>query len=209
MVICIGKKCKNHDWFSIKSAFKKYAQPDFKALEIGSSVYSRTAELTNYVKKIIGVELHEERIPNKKNEKIKYLIGDWENLTSFIPINSVNIAIASHVIEHVPNDLKAINQLYKVLKPDGIAILNTPNRERLVRRIIELFTGKKNFPFGEHIREYAETDIINLINKSLFKKFEVKALVFGVHGGGIYIFTKNVPRLFRKFANYWEIHLYK
>jgi ubiquinone/menaquinone biosynthesis C-methylase UbiE len=174
MIFCLGKNCRNFDWFSIKSAFKKYAKPDFTALEIGASTYNRTVEIAHYVKKIIGVEIFKERIPDKKNEKIKYIHGDWEKLSTFIPNNSIDLALSSHVIEHVPNDLKAINELYKVLKPNGVAIINTPNRERLVRRIIELFTGKKKFPYEEHIREYAEIDINTLINKSSFKKLKLK-----------------------------------
>jgi ubiquinone/menaquinone biosynthesis C-methylase UbiE len=209
MIFCIGNKCSNFDWFSIKSAFKKYAKPDFTALEIGASTYNRTVEIARYVKKLIGVEIFKERIPDAKNEKIKYIHGDWEKLSTLIPKNSIDLALSSHVIEHVSDDLKAINELYKVLKSNGVAVINTPNRERLTRRIIELFTGKKKFPHEEHIREYTEIDLINLINKSSFKKFKIKALVLGVHAGGIYLYGKNVPQFLRQLANYWEIHLYK
>jgi len=42
--------------------------------------------------------------------------------------NSFDIIVSSEVIEHIPNPLDAIDELYRVLKPGGTLILSTPNR---------------------------------------------------------------------------------
>lgn len=42
------------------------------------------------------------------------------------PDNSFNIIYCSHVLEHVPDDCKAMHELSRVLKPDGWAILLVP-----------------------------------------------------------------------------------
>lgn len=42
--------------------------------------------------------------------------------------SSFDYAVCSEVIEHVPNAVQAIRELYRVLKPNGILILTTPNR---------------------------------------------------------------------------------
>jgi len=123
--------------------------------------------------------------------------------------NSVDVAVSSHVIEHIPDDLRAINELYEVLKPHGVALINTPNRKRLVRFFIELIAGKKRFPYGEHVREYTESDLIQLLHKSKFIRFEIRPVVLGLHGGPIYVYLEQVPPVMRALSNFWEIHLFK
>lgn len=119
------------------------------------------------------------------------------------------MAVSSHVLEHIPDDAKAINELYTILKPGGVALLNTPNRKRLVRAVIEIFTGEKKFPFWEHQREYTEDDLLCLLKASRFRKFQILPVVFGIHGGPIFWYLESAPRPFRKLANFWEIHLFK
>ncbi len=42
------------------------------------------------------------------------------------PDNSFDYVIAIHVLEHIPDDIKAMKELYRVLKPQGTAILSVP-----------------------------------------------------------------------------------
>ena len=43
--------------------------------------------------------------------------------------NSYDLILCNHVLEHIPNDLKAMKELYRVLKPRGTAILQVPLEE--------------------------------------------------------------------------------
>ncbi len=43
--------------------------------------------------------------------------------------NSYDFILCNHVLEHIPNDLKAMEELYRVLKPGGTAILQVPLEE--------------------------------------------------------------------------------
>jgi SAM-dependent methyltransferase len=40
--------------------------------------------------------------------------------------NTYDCVFASHVLEHIKNDKKAISEIHRILKPDGIAILPVP-----------------------------------------------------------------------------------
>lgn len=42
--------------------------------------------------------------------------------------NTFDVVISSEVIEHVPDPFKAIQELFRVLKPGGTMILTTPNK---------------------------------------------------------------------------------
>jgi SAM-dependent methyltransferase len=40
--------------------------------------------------------------------------------------NQYDVIFCNHVLEHIPDDTKAMQELYRVLKPDGMAILQIP-----------------------------------------------------------------------------------
>lgn len=42
------------------------------------------------------------------------------------PENYFDLIICNHVLEHIPDDGKAIKELYRVLKPKGLAVLQVP-----------------------------------------------------------------------------------
>ena len=44
------------------------------------------------------------------------------------PNNTFDIVISSEVIEHVPDPIKAIHEMHRVLKPGGSLVLTTPNK---------------------------------------------------------------------------------
>lgn len=42
--------------------------------------------------------------------------------------DSFDLIMCTHVLEHIPDDRKAMSELYRVLKPGGLAFLNVPMR---------------------------------------------------------------------------------
>jgi len=71
----------------------------------------------------------------KSKPNIDYLSADLDMPTAMVqmditnitlPDNSFDVIICNHVLEHVPDDHKAMSELYRVLKPGGWAILQTP-----------------------------------------------------------------------------------
>ena len=149
-----------------------------------------------------------ERVPDP-TFNVKYVAGDWQRLSGIIEPGSVDIAVANQVIEHVTDDLKALNELYEVLKPGGMALISTPNRKRLVRALVETFRPEREFPWWEHVREYTEEDFLALLEASKFERWEIHPVVLGIHGGPVFVYLERVPERFRRFANFWLVHLYK
>ena len=77
---------------------------------------------------------------------------DFEN-------NSFDLIICSHVLEHVPEDRVAIKELFRVLKRDGIAILQVPISASLQRTIEDPFLTdpqerERRFGQHDHVRIY-------------------------------------------------------
>ena len=70
-----------------------------------------------------------------KQHKEKYITADLESPLAKVKMdihhipfeeNTFDIAICNHVMEHVEDDIKAMGEIYRVLKPDGWAIIQVP-----------------------------------------------------------------------------------
>ena len=73
------------------------------------------------------------------------------------PSDSIDAFICSHVLEHVPDDNKAIKEISRILKKDGKALLLIPINGR--EHTTEFSTpNKKDF---DHVRDYGYIDFIN------------------------------------------------
>jgi SAM-dependent methyltransferase len=93
------------------------------------------------------------------------IVADAEDL-GVIPDGSMDFVIASHILEHVPNPIKAIKEFYRVLKAGGILYVAVPDkrytfdRERPVTplaHLIEDYAGSATGPASTaHYREWLD-----------------------------------------------------
>lgn len=73
---------------------------------------------------------------------------------------SVDSIVTFHVIEHIEDHEKFVSEIYRVLRPNGIAVISTPNKRlRLARN-----------PW--HVREYFKSELETLV-KTKFKNVEM------------------------------------
>ncbi len=74
--------------------------------------------------------------------------------------------ICSHVLEHIPDDIKAMKELFRVLKKDGKGIVMVPINLQLKESMenpscTDEALRWKYFFQGDHVRMYAKEDFIN------------------------------------------------
>jgi predicted SAM-dependent methyltransferase/rubredoxin len=93
--------------------------------------------------------------------------------------NSFDIFICSHMLEHIENDILALKELYRILKPGGWGILmvpiltpikisyEDPNKTAPEER--KIFFGQE-----DHVRVYAKQDFINKVKSIGFSLKEFK-----------------------------------
>ena len=72
-----------------------------------------------------------------------------------------DLIICNHVLEHINDDLKAIREIYRVLKKNGVAILQVPIDESLSKTFEDktiIDPKKKSELFGQydHVRKYGK-----------------------------------------------------
>ena len=77
------------------------------------------------------------------------------------PDNSFDAILCNHVLEHIPDDRKAMSQLYRILKPHGWAILQVPISKVLEHTYEDSSINspqdrEKHFGQKDHVRIYGK-----------------------------------------------------
>jgi SAM-dependent methyltransferase len=88
--------------------------------------------------------------------------------------NQFDYYLCSHVLEHIPDDLKAMQELYRILKPGGKGITMVPINLELKETMEDptktsIGDRWKYFGQDDHVRQYAKTDFINRLKSVGFK----------------------------------------
>ncbi len=122
----------------------------------------------------------------KKNTNISYYSSDFENqfisdynfdITN-IPIENdfFEFIICYHILEHIIDDQKAIKELYRVLKPNGIILVQTPYKLGDIYEDYTIITPEdrlKNFGQEDHVRIYSVNGLEKRMKANNFKKINV------------------------------------
>jgi SAM-dependent methyltransferase len=122
---------------------------------------------------------------------------------STYPDGSFDFFICSHVLEHVDNDSKAIQELARVLAPSGEGIVMVPivlslSKTHYDPKITLEADRWKYFGQGDHVRAYSKVGFKAELNKAFFVHEygvdEMGAEVFKRHGislnSVLYVVTK-------------------
>ncbi|MFS0879181.1 methyltransferase domain-containing protein [Metabacillus niabensis] len=166
-------------------------QPNDIVLDIGCNSGDTEHLLVNlfpYIKKVIGLDHDKKRIAHAKqnwenqgkNEKIEFVQGDGLSLQ--FEDNSFDKVICAETVEWIKEPLIAINEIKRVLKPNGIALIQHTDWDQTVfmtkdiqklRSIIQQFSdsgpdgniGRKLYGMCHHVGFREVTPLVyTLIN---------------------------------------------
>lgn len=89
------------------------------------------------------------------------------------PDNHFDLLVANHILEHISDDIKALNEMFRVLKTGARAVLQVPYSE-LIEATLEEPTinnaTKQSALFGQkdHVRIYSLTDYVMRVRTAGF-----------------------------------------
>ncbi len=87
--------------------------------------------------------------------------------------NSYDIIFCNHVLEHIPDDDKALEELYRILKPKGMAIFQIP--QDLSRD--KTFEDDSIKDPKERARIFGQYDHVRIYGKDYFEKLRSKGFI--------------------------------
>ncbi len=104
----------------------------------------------------------------KEQEEITYFSSDFDgsfaaqysfDITDIDqPTEKFDLVICYHILEHILDDTKAMSELYRVLKPNGVAIIQTPFKEGDIYEDYSISSKEdrlKYFGQEDHVRVYS------------------------------------------------------
>jgi len=113
----------------------------------GSAVLAETA------KKVVGVDVDKDAIKyankNYKTSNVEFILGDGVSIP--LPDKSLDVVVSFETIEHIEDYRKFMSEVKRVLKPDGLLVLSTPNDVE--------FPESNHF----HIHEFEQKELEKLV----------------------------------------------
>ncbi|WP_298520559.1 class I SAM-dependent methyltransferase [uncultured Kordia sp.] len=132
----------------------------------------------------------------KKRSDIQYLTSDYEdefiadvrfNITDIDQKDaSFDTIICFHVLEHIPNDIKAMEELYRVAKPNANVLIQTPFKDGAIYENESITSPEdrlKHFGQEDHVRIYSPEGLKTRLTKV---GFTVKTLSFSPESDDAY-----------------------
>ncbi|WMN12727.1 methyltransferase domain-containing protein [Marivirga salinae] len=164
--------------------------PDTLSLERHRLIWLYLKEKTNFFEsKLKVLHVAPEQCFMDRFEKLHgddYITADIESPLAKVkmdihdipfPANTFDVVFCNHVMEHVEDDIKAMSELYRVLKPGGWGILQIPFFEPVPEKTFEdnSITDPKErekiFGQDDHVRLYGK-DYPDRLRKAGFKVTE-------------------------------------
>ncbi|MFQ3596235.1 MAG: class I SAM-dependent methyltransferase [Sphingomonadaceae bacterium] len=97
-----------------------------------------------------------------------------------LPDESFSLIYCSHVLEHIEEDRKAMAELRRVLRPDGLAVIMVPIREGGTYEDPTIRTPAErlvHFHQGDHVRIYG----LDIVDRLTAAGFDVEVLRVSDH----------------------------
>lgn len=124
-------------------------------LDVASGEGYGTAILAKVAAKTTGVDLSIEAVAKAKAKyahiaNLEFIADSAESLNK-IPSASIDLAVSFETIEHLPDYQSYLAALSRVLKPGGLALISTPNKE--------LFHEENPY----HIKEFSKKEFADAL----------------------------------------------
>jgi SAM-dependent methyltransferase len=126
------------------------------------------------------IKLLRQRLPNVAVAGADCVMGPLENLgaampdvpllrfdlvTCPLPDNGLDAVISLNVLEHIEDDQAAVQQMHRILKPGGVAVIEVPAGPEL------------------YVRRYRMRDVLELVRRAGFRILERSHLGFFIYPG--------------------------
>ena len=151
---------------------RRYGRRGSRLLEIGSGLGHLIGQLEGSFE-TYGLDLNHWAVSRSRSEaKGTYLETASAQALPYTD-NSFGVIIIKHIVEHLPDPAQAVREIGRILEPDGILILATPNLDSLLK----LWKGSRWIGFLDptHISLKPPAEWLSLIQDAGMSPIEVFA----------------------------------
>lgn len=136
-------------------------------LDIASGEGYGSALLAKVAQSVVGVDISQEAveyaiIEYSNYENLTFLVGSCESIP--LADNSVDVVTSFETIEHHDKHEEMMCEIKRVLKPDGVLIISSPNRLT--------YSDERNYSNPFHVKELYYDELVTLL-KGYFANFQI------------------------------------
>ena len=174
-------KADDYIYGQLFAQIRPYLKSKLKVLDLGCHTGALSLYIGGHGCDVIGIDLAKNAIEvaEKSAEKLcmkNVVFKQLDFIESWHQREIFDLVLCSHVVEHIPDDLKFVTKINSSLKPGGTLILLAPTRYSSLYRIHKLLF--KKFKWDEevgHLRRYDKKSFVGLVQNS---GFEVEKIEF-------------------------------
>ncbi len=165
---------------------RKLVEPAQHILDIGSAdgMFTKVILDATNASSVIGIDVLERGVnwANKfwmNNSKMKFQVGDAYKLN--FESETFDAVFALEILEHVFDPVKVLNEIRRVLKKDGFAVVLVPTDNPIFRLLWFLWTHFRGRVWKEtHIKTYRNGLLPVLAEAAGFKIDQQKKFILGM-----------------------------
>ena len=165
--------------------FAQLLVEDKVVLDVGSGVGYGSKILAEKAGAVLAVDVSEEAVryagERYARENIELVVGDCHDLP--LASDSVDVVVSFELIEHLQGQQAHLLEIGRVLKPDGLTVISTPNRV--------FYSQESNQVNPFHTHEFDFQEFLDFL-KSLFSSVQI---YFQNHVAGLIVGN---PSLYRE-----------
>lgn len=174
-------------------------RPSGKLLDIGCNIGTFLVEARNMGFNVAGVEMNPDCAEYARDHHgLDVFTGRLDEAN--LPASSVDVITLFDVLEHVPNPQALLADIYRILKPHGILMLQSPNLES--QMAVWFQSEWQWLCLPDHIYHFTPSTMLSMISQSGFAMTKMRtwtpADVFWDNWLQADLRSKFLPRLIRK-----------
>jgi 2-polyprenyl-3-methyl-5-hydroxy-6-metoxy-1,4-benzoquinol methylase len=148
--------------------------PGGDVLDLGCGTGDFLRQLSNGERNLWGSDLSDSsiEIANERCKNVPGFIGAMKTPKLIGISKKFDVITVTEVIEHLyDKELKSlVNDIKRLLKPNGIVVFTTPNNEDLALNYVYCPESRKYFHRWQHVRTWNRLTISEFLSKSNFDK---------------------------------------
>lgn len=148
-------------------------------LDLGCGDGTNLALLSRSVKRLYGCDFNLDRLHRAKAKNIAKLVFLTDIADIAVLDDALDVVFFNHVLEHIEDDVAALAEVRRIVRPGGLVVLGVPNEGAFFWQLAYALQPKTRRT-TDHVQFYTEKTLAQKCRAAGFRIEDVKRLGWGL-----------------------------